>query len=625
MEQPQIQVRFSLGTKLLMSLVTLLLIAIGILNVSTILLLVDDKKAYTYQTQSTFSLLAANEFKSLGQRAINTLKVALASTHPTHNQTPEESSTLRSILSNQSELQAIHLKLYDTERKSLNHYAHLVNQDFFQSLGTDPSEYDLTPERMEFIQKELGEFGFSFFNLSIVGRPPFLGLAIADRNAETPQGEILIGVGVLSLSDFGKELKGNNITIANYDGWVLYDTDLTDLFSQKNLSQDPLFLAAMNSRLTVGTQEFEFDHDRWLGSYTRPGLNLAVLSRTNYHTAMASAYGLTEKFILLGCMIIGIAILFSIFFSKSLTRPLNQLYEATRHVARGKFDLKLESKSQDEIGALSGSFNIMSDKIQALIAESIKKTKLENELAIASTVQQNLIPSKPFSNDQFEIVGDYHPADECGGDWWGFFHQENHLALMIADATGHGIPSALITASARSCFSVMNMLAQEDPDFTFSPGAMLSFANRVIHEASGGKINMTFFIAVVQLSDLKMTYSSAGHNPPWLFQYNNGNYKLKSLTAKGTRLGETPTVPPYSEKSIQLQPGDTLFLYTDGIIEGTNSAGEEFGKKRLRKLVEKTVQGGPQKVVDQLMQDFNHHNTGKSFDDDVTLAVAKFK
>ena len=105
---------------------------------------------------------------------------------------------------------------------------------------------------------------------------------------------------------------------------------------------------------------------------------------------------------------------------------------------------------------------------------------------------------------------------------------------MIADATGHGFPSALITASARSCFSVMQKLAQEDPDFSFSPSAMLSFANRVIYDASLAKIMMTFFIGVIDFDREKLTYSSAGHNPPWYFKTDgNGGFAMKSLVSIG--------------------------------------------------------------------------------------------
>jgi sigma-B regulation protein RsbU (phosphoserine phosphatase) len=252
----------------------------------------------------------------------------------------------------------------------------------------------------------------------------------------------------------------------------------------------------------------------------------------------------------------------------------------------------------------------------------MEKVQLENELAIASTVQQTLIPPGHFKNEKILIESHYQAASTCGGDWWGFFGVGNKLAVMIADATGHGFPSALITASARSCFSVMQKLAQEDPEFSFSPTAMLSYANRVIYDASLSKIMMTFFIGVIDFDTGTLSYASAGHNPPWLFKKDGESFKLNSLTAAGNRLGEAREYGEFEEKSISISKGDILFLYTDGLTEGKNTAGDMFGKKKVRKLVEAKVAAGPRLVIDALMKDFMAHNEGKPLDDDVTIAVA---
>jgi sigma-B regulation protein RsbU (phosphoserine phosphatase) len=193
---------------------------------------------------------------------------------------------------------------------------------------------------------------------------------------------------------------------------------------------------------------------------------------------------------------------------------------------------------------------------------------------------------------------------------------------MISDATGHGLPSALITAAARSCFSVMHKLAQEDPDFTFSPSAMLSYANRVIYDTAMGQIMMTFFVGVVDFKQKTLTYSSAGHNPPWLFKHEGGNYTLKSLAAVGQRLGESRDAPPFEEKSMSIDPKDILFLYTDGLTEGKDAGGEMYGKKRVRKMVEANLSAGPETVVKNLIADFLKHNGEKPLDDDVTIATA---
>ena len=337
---------------------------------------------------------------------------------------------------------------------------------------------------------------------------------------------------------------------------------------------------------------------------------------------MKATYTLIEKFFLLGSMAVGAAVVFAILFSKTLTSPLARLYDATKEVAKGNFLLNLEEKGKDEISALSSSFNTMSKKIGELVQESMDKVQLENEVAIASTVQQTLIPPADFRNGLVHIHSHYKAASRCGGDWWGFFGVGKKVVLMIADATGHGLPSALITASARSCFSVMHKLAQEDPEFTFSPSAMLSYANRVIFDASLGQIMMTFFVSVLDFDLKTLTYSSAGHNPPWLFQKAGEAYSMKSLTILGQRLGEVREAPPFEEKSVPIGPNDIIFLYTDGLTEGKNPEGEMFGKKRVRKLVEENLSGGPQAIVNTLIEKFLKHNEDKPLDDDITIAAA---
>lgn len=338
---------------------------------------------------------------------------------------------------------------------------------------------------------------------------------------------------------------------------------------------------------------------------------------------MAATYAVREKFILIGVMAVGAAILFALFFSHTISAPIQSLYEATKEVAAGNFDLKLNRSSSDEIGALTGSFEVMSKKIVGLIEEKMKQVHLEQELQIASTIQQTLIPPPKILDELVRIESYYKSAAECGGDWWSFFRVGNKVCVMIADATGHGMPSALITAAARSCFSVLNKYAQDNPNFSFSPVEMLSVANRVIHEAAHGKIMMTFFVATLDFESGKVIYSSAGHNPPWLFKKNGDRWAMKSLTAVGQRLGESLDNSSYEQHEQALDPGDILFLYTDGLTEGKNLSGEMFGKKRVKKSVETSVRLGPQETLQRLTSEFMQHNGEKALDDDVTIAIVQ--
>ncbi len=619
MGQQQSRRSWSVGTKLLISLMLLLGTTTALLDFLTILILREDKKAYTLQAQSMSASLLGKELRNTSRHVIEKLRLALATADPAQLQ--NSNSRLKTLIENQSEI--LMLELFSlTNGKWTAQGAPLLAHGA-EEAGVSAQETKISPEWAQILSQDLARDSYAFLNLSRVGGIPLLGVLVADPKPKNPQ-FIPIALGVISLKDFAQSAGRSGMTLATRSGWVLYDSDPAVLHSNKNIAEDPLFSTAVASKVSEGTHEFEDSESKFLGSYSSPGLNLIALTRTAWSTVMKSTYTLIEKFILLGMMTLSAAVIFAILFSRTLTAPIYRLYEGTKQIAQGNFSLTLRSKSNDEIGALTDSFNVMSSKISALIQESMEKVKLENELAIASTVQQNLIPPPDFQSDRIRIVSRYQPASQCGGDWWGFFGVGDKICVMIADATGHGFPSALITAAARSCVSFLHKLAQEDPDFTFSPSAMLSYANRIVFDASIGKIMMTFFVGVIDLSKKQMSYSSAGHNPPWLFAKNQqGGFALKSLVAKGVRLGETRECVEFEEKTIEISPQDILFLYTDGLLEGKNLAGEMFGKKRMRQIVERNLSSGLDSIATSLMKEFMQYNEGKALDDDCTLAAAQ--
>ncbi len=624
MEQQQFKVRFSVTTKLLLSVVLLLVIIIAFLNLSTIFLVTEDKLAYTYQAQSTETVLVSREFLNMGKRSLDTLRLSLASFDPLKAVNAQQKAGLDSIIGNQTDVLAVQAGLLLTHSGEVKILTETRKSDTLKELEIDADDLKVSSELMKVMAPQLLKQSFTFLNVSKPGRPPLLGIALADLKLKNLQSGMPIAIAYVSLKQFGLEAKASHMTIADREGWVLFDSDPTVFFNKKNILDDPLYSTAVANQLSTGALEYDFQGTKFIGSYVRPGLDLIVLTRVEWRVAMKATYALAERYLLLGLMALAAAIVFAILFAKMLTAPINRLYQATKEVAGGNFNIALKSKAKDEIGALSDSFVMMSKKIQELIQESIRKVHLENELAIASTVQQTLIPPPSYRNDFVHIHSVYKSADQCGGDWWGFFGAKDKMAFMIADATGHGLPSALITASARSCFSVLHKLAQEDPEFSFSPGAMLAYANRVVFDAASGKIMMTFFAGVIDFSSKTFTFANAGHNPPWLFKKQEGRYALKSLVAQGQRLGEAFDVPPYEEKSIDITPDDILFMYTDGVLEGTNATGEMYGKTRVRKVVEAHVGSGPQGLVESLTKEFLVHNGEKPLDDDVTLAAARF-
>lgn len=612
-----LKIRFSLGSKLVLSIVALIIIVITFLNVATIVLYATDKRAYTYQMQATEAQLAGQEFLSLTQPAIETLRQLLGSFNPSSPPPAPVLQRLQNLLDNQSVVETLSIFHTSADAQSITKELFSIHKT-----GSNIELPNISDAQLASSHEDLLSSHFAYANLSELGHPPAFAVLLSDPEIKIQNSGLVVAQAGIDLSRFGQNSRSNELSILNLRGDILFSSQPEALFIDKIIPNSRLFQEGVSSILRTGALEYTFDDQRLLGSFHKPGLGLLVLTNTSWRRAMSATFTLAERFILLGLIAIGVAILFSVIFSKSLVAPLTRLTAATEKVAGGDFELQLPVKSRDEIGVLSSSFNVMSEKIQSLIQESVEKTRLEGELAIASTVQQTLIPPEEYSDPRISIVSHYESAAECGGDWWGFFGVGNRVSLMIADATGHGLPSALITAAARSCYSVMQKLAQEDPEFTFSPGAMLSYANRVVYDAAHGQIMMTFFNGVIDFDQQTLTYASAGHNPPWLFsQKSDGTFKQQSLVAKGMRLGEKKEVPDYKERTISFSKNDILFLYTDGIIEGTNLAGEQFGKKRVKSLLESHLSAGTTAMRDHLISEFKEHNADKAYDDDVTLAI----
>jgi len=618
MDQQRSEVRFSVGTKLLVGVVLLLATAVATLNVSSVLLLEEDKRAYTLQAQSTETVLLGKELQYLVEAALDSSRSILSQVDPKN---PIGSEVLKAFLENQTAIAGVHLyviaKADDTPRKT----GEILTESTTKRLGAGPVVE--IPEAIKVtFYRDISKGGVALANASVVGGTPVLALGVGDLTQTQNSEAHPALVAFIPLDGIGKDIGGARVTAVGREGLVLFDTDTTMIFSHENFVQDPIFEAAAQSDTLNGATEFVgADQERFLGSYFKPGFGMTVLARTPWKTAMAATYAVREKFILIGLMAVGGAILFALFFSRTISAPIQSLYEATKEVAAGNFDLKLKRISSDEIGALTGSFQVMSQKIVGLIEEKMKQVHLEQELQIASTIQQTLIPPPQVLDELVRIESYYKSAAECGGDWWSYFRVGNKICVMIADATGHGMPSALITAAARSCFSVLNKYAQDNPNFSFSPVEMLAVANRVIHEAAHGKIMMTFFVATLDFGLGKIIYSSAGHNPPWLFKKKGEKWTMKSLTAVGQRLGETMDNSAYEQHELDLSQGDILFLYTDGLTEGKNLSGEMFGKKRVKKSVEESVQLGPYESLQRLTTEFMQHNGEKALDDDVTIAI----
>lgn len=663
MKQAKTGVKWSLSSKLLASVAAILALVVGFLTISSVVLLKRDKVAYVYDAQATACALAGREFSAYVQASLDLVHHSLLLVDPFKLAPPEPvpanplahlananvinpavlaeaQRQIQSILDNQSVSLAASVGKYHASSGEFIPVVKAVRADAMRSAGLLDSDVALSQATIKAYQETLASQGSAFINISQLGKPPLLAVVLLDRKAQAGT-ESGLAYSVVSLQSFqsGMPASVGALSIYNAQGDVLFNSDSTILFGNSMVrgreaqpsanspgsASDPILTDARASKTIAGAKEIVIGGIPYLASYYRPGLDLVVSTRTETHQAMRATYTLIEKLVFFGILAIALAVIFALIFAKSLTRPLEQIAAATQEVGQGNFDFNLKVTSQDEVGALARAVNTMSKKIGELVKRMADQARMEQELAVASTVQANLFPLPTYGDHQIRLKGYYRSASECGGDWWGHFRIGNRIAIVIADATGHGIPSALMTAAIRGSFSTIHKLFRSRPDLLkLTPREIIPLANAAVFESGRSGINMTFFIGIIDFETKTMTYANAAHCPPWYVQAQPGKPpKAKMLMSAGPRLGEGPEITEIQEHTLKLTPGDMLVFYTDGLLEGKNPEGVMYGKKRSRKIVETNFGRGEEQMINAIVKDFLAFNGDKSLDDDLTLVAAQ--
>lgn len=374
-----------------------------------------------------------------------------------------------------------------------------------------------------------------------------------------------------------------------------------------------------------GTAETESpDGNLVLASYTKVGIgNFFVFSLVQKEIALSAVRVLLFKSILFFLALISIATLVSVLAAKGLTAKLSELYVATRKISEGHFDIRVKIQSSDEIASLGLSFNKMGEEVSRLMQETAAKARMEKELETAKAVQETLFPAANGSFGSINISGFYEPASECGGDWWHYCEIKNKVFVWIGDATGHGASAALITSAAKSASAIIERLP------LMSPAKVMEFMNQAVYETSKGRMLMTFFIGALDKNTGEFTYCNASHDFPFLVAKNSPLLKLEDfkplVESNNPRLGEK-IESTYAETTIQLAPGDLIFMYTDGVVELEGPNKVTWGERRFLKAFGKAISSSDsiQKSVETFHQDIQAFRQNEPLKDDVTFLICEY-
>ena len=247
---------------------------------------------------------------------------------------------------------------------------------------------------------------------------------------------------------------------------------------------------------------------------------------------------------------------------------------------------------------------------------TLEKSRMQSELEVANVIQHSLLPIISDSypgRKEIDVSGFMEAAKEVGGDFYDlFFVDNNRIAFVIGDVSGKGVPAALFMASSKI---ILQNCVRDIPDLSTA----VETANHVLCKRNEADMFVTAWVGILNLATFEVEYVSAGHNPPVLISDNKADYlKIKN----GFVLAGMDGIK-YKKYSTQLKQGDTVLLYTDGIVEAETKEHELFGEDRLLACLENTGDGNAEAIADTVRNSVNTFVAGNSQFDDMTLLCFK--
>ena len=312
----------------------------------------------------------------------------------------------------------------------------------------------------------------------------------------------------------------------------------------------------------------------------------------------------------LAALVIGISL------SRTITGAVHNLYQGTQRVIQGDFAHRIRVSGRDQLAELGTSFNKMTENLERLLAVAKEKERLQAEVEIARQVQEQLYPKVTPALRTLKLTATCRPARMVSGDYYDYLAlPDGRLALAVGDVAGKGISAALLMASIQAA---MRMQLRLDGVAQLPTSQLVSDLNRQLHATTSPEKYATFFFAVYDEANGELKYTNAGHLAPLLMR----NGVAIPLEVSGTVIGAFPFAK-YEENRIQMENGDLLVGYTDGITEPENEYGEEFGEARLIDLIAKNADREEKEILRIVLDAVTHWTSAEEQPDDMTLLLAR--
>ena len=314
----------------------------------------------------------------------------------------------------------------------------------------------------------------------------------------------------------------------------------------------------------------------------------------------------------------------ALILGKKIVKPLNSITQRIFELNESNLEFKMEDtfRTGDEIQTLAESFADLSHKTVVYMDQvrnvTAEKERIGTELRMANQIQEsvlpNIFPAFP-DREEFDIYATMDPAKEVGGDFYDFFLiDKDHLGIVIADVSGKGVPAALFMMASKIILQSCAMLGR-------SPAEILTRTNEAICSNNRMERFVTVWFGILDLKTGLITGANAGHEYPAVKR--GEGYELFK-TKHGMVIGAMENVT-YSEYRLQLQPGDRLFLYTDGLPEATDASEEMFGVNRVLDVLNENTQCSVTDTLVRMTEAVSEFVDGAEQFDDLTMLCLEYK
>ena len=343
-----------------------------------------------------------------------------------------------------------------------------------------------------------------------------------------------------------------------------------------------------------------------------------ILAVYPYSEAMASRNVSLKVMTAMQILIFGTLFVLIFFLVRKLVvRNIHKINASLSAITEGNLDTVVDVRSHVEFDSLSNDINATVDTLKRYIKEA--EERIDAELAFAKAIQHSALPTvQPHytGKKEFEIYASMHTAKEVGGDFYDFyFIDDDHLAFLIADVSGKGIPAAMFMMTSKT---IIKSYAESG----MSVEEVFTHANEKLCEGNDAGMFVTAWMGILNIRTGKVLFANAGHNPP-LVKHADGTFEYLKSRAGFVLAGMDGV--RYRKNELDLEPGDAIYLYTDGVTEATDLNEDLYGEDRLHAVLERYKDESMEIICGEIKKDVDLFAGEAPQFDDITMLALKYK